>query len=1316
MRKELDLLKEEHEKERVRIMEDYNLKLEEKALLNRHMTEEITNLKNITELQENNRIRVEEECRILQEDCKVRNVEIENLNEIIAKMSSELAMRKADCFTLEELLKTQRTGNAEEKSLCEKQLTEISEMKKEIKKLSDQNSKLEAHIENQNSELKNLIDIKINIENKLLGLEEETAKTVHALDEALNDFRLKNQNLTQTNDELNKRLENITQALEEEKVYKENLSTELNQKDAINFKTMEELTENKLTIIQLQSQLDELKITSEQELTKKMQEIDRLTNHLQNLEKEKTTLGNESSTTIQQLSAKMISLEKQNKILEDDLKKSNAMIEDQRQRIVKQDEIINEKSSELKTTATALETLSKVIDKLKMEYETVANRRNDIEEELKRSEEQKAQNELNIGDLTRKLETSTNKCETLTSQNEILQQDLLAARSTCSNMQTEMKKLKDEILISQDNHSALESKANEERMEMQGKIEELEQTLTYKTKRCDELDDIIKKAKEDIIKKTQEANQLEEKLIKQELTINDHQRQQENLQTKYETLLKQNESLQNDLIVLRTSSTDSNSELMKLSQQIAEKQKSYDQLVDKTNSEHGLLESQLQTGRQRIDTLCNQMEILTRELKEAHEEKLKHLEFLKEEQAKCGKHELELSDLMRKLQSSTAKCNNVEAQNTSLQNDLSLLRASSADSNTEILKFTEELAAKQKALQQLEDKANKDRHSLESRVQELQYAAQVQQAEIDSMRTKLNEFENSKLLLTNEYESTKNELLAKAQKDLEDLRSIEAVKQKNLIETFEKQLKDAEHDKHELNETLVNFQQQIKLLQNELEKTQAEYKANEAEKQKQLETYHLEKQQLMAHLQKMQTDVTHSVKTLQEEKANLQENVQKLTNELKEKATALTQALHEVEQNRVLKTNTDSQLEMEIKKLQNNLEHVNGESEQKSYLLEENRKKIDQLKSMLEAIRVSNANISATNAELAQALEVLEQEKCETANIFELFEMESDQNMVELVEKLANLKQELKDTQDQLQLKNTQMDKYEKQMTETNERLNSIERSFSETRSDLLSKTNAVEELQRVKKELQQRIDELDIKAKQKDELQLQLEEYKNIVDEIDGVSTEKSAQLAQLQAHIQQLRDEKYKFEMTEKSLKVENANLQRKLEGIDLEKNREITALQEHINRLQTIEKLKQTGTIKDTGQSNESNTSEDSTAQINFLNSIIIDMQRKNDTLKAKIEALECVTTDFTKPHAFDLIAKRKPAPRLFCDICDEFDKHETEDCPLQASDDRQYSPPPRIEKNNNDPGSKKNRKLPEPRKYCESCEVFGHETGECDDECY
>lgn len=70
------------------------------------------------------------------------------------------------------------------------------------------------------------------------------------------------------------------------------------------------------------------------------------------------------------------------------------------------------------------------------------------------------------------------------------------------------------------------------------------------------------------------------------------------------------------------------------------------------------------------------------------------------------------------------------------------------------------------------------------------------------------------------------------------------------------------------------------------------------------------------------------------------------------------------------------------------------------------------------------------------------------------------------------------------------------------------------------------------------------------------------------------------------------------------------------------------------------------------------------------------------------------------------RRKPAPRLFCDICDEFDKHDTEDCPVQSSESSPMHTTTGIAnptKNGdvNDDGTKK-RVLPPPRKYCEVCE--------------
>lgn len=48
------------------------------------------------------------------------------------------------------------------------------------------------------------------------------------------------------------------------------------------------------------------------------------------------------------------------------------------------------------------------------------------------------------------------------------------------------------------------------------------------------------------------------------------------------------------------------------------------------------------------------------------------------------------------------------------------------------------------------------------------------------------------------------------------------------------------------------------------------------------------------------------------------------------------------------------------------------------------------------------------------------------------------------------------------------------------------------------------------------------------------------------------------------------------------------------------------------------------------------ETSLAKINFLNSIIADMQQKNDALKAKVQTLETLPMDFTKWVKFFFIS--------------------------------------------------------------------------------
>lgn len=70
------------------------------------------------------------------------------------------------------------------------------------------------------------------------------------------------------------------------------------------------------------------------------------------------------------------------------------------------------------------------------------------------------------------------------------------------------------------------------------------------------------------------------------------------------------------------------------------------------------------------------------------------------------------------------------------------------------------------------------------------------------------------------------------------------------------------------------------------------------------------------------------------------------------------------------------------------------------------------------------------------------------------------------------------------------------------------------------------------------------------------------------------------------------------------------------------------------------------------------------------------------------------------ASEPVLKKKPAPRLFCDICDCFDLHESEDCPTQ-----QQTP---------DAPHSRHGHASLQRPYCDICEAFGHWTDSCNDD--
>lgn len=84
----------------------------------------------------------------------------------------------------------------------------------------------------------------------------------------------------------------------------------------------------------------------------------------------------------------------------------------------------------------------------------------------------------------------------------------------------------------------------------------------------------------------------------------------------------------------------------------------------------------------------------------------------------------------------------------------------------------------------------------------------------------------------------------------------------------------------------------------------------------------------------------------------------------------------------------------------------------------------------------------------------------------------------------------------------------------------------------------------------------------------------------------------------------------------------------------------------------------------------------------------------------------TTNSTTAGKFK-VASTKAAPRLYCDICDLFDMHDTDDCPQQSMQTEAVIG----SANEFDTHSRHNAASTINRAYCDLCEQFGHDEADC-----
>ncbi|XP_043834615.1 CAP-Gly domain-containing linker protein 1 isoform X10 [Dromiciops gliroides] len=374
-------------------------------------------------------------------------------------------------------------------------------------------------------------------------------------------------------------------------------------------------------------------------------------------------------------------------------------------------------------------------------------------------------------------------------------------------------------------------------------------------------------------------------------------------------------------------------------------------------------------------------------------------------------------------------------------------------------------------------------------------------------------------------------------------------------------------------------------------------------------------------------------------------------------------------------------------------------------LKEAQRKNSDLLKELEELKKQADkAKVAQTAEDAMQLMEQMTKEKTETLASLE----DTRQTNEKLKNELDALKEnnsknveELNKSKERLTVENQKIEEFRKEIEALKQAAAWKSQQLSALQEENLK---LAEELGRSKEEVtsHQKLEgERSVLNNQLLEMKKRESVYKTDPDEeraslqksisiTSALLTEKDAELERLRNEVTALRGENASAKSLHsvvQSLESDKVKLELKVKNLELK-------LKENKRQLSGLG-----------GNSEEEERAQESQQMIDFLNSVIVDLQRKNQDLKMKVEMMSEAAlngNDLNNYDSDDQEKQFKKKPRLFCDICDCFDLHDTEDCPTQT----QVSEDP--------PHSTHHGSRSEERPYCEICEMFGHWATNCNDD--
>uniref|UniRef100_A0A672YGY7 CAP-GLY domain containing linker protein 1a n=1 Tax=Sphaeramia orbicularis TaxID=375764 RepID=A0A672YGY7_9TELE len=660
------------------------------------------------------------------------------------------------------------------------------------------------------------------------------------------------------------------------------------------------------------------------------------------------------------------------------------------------------------------------------------------------------------------------------------------------------------------------------------------------------------------------------------------------------------------------------------------------------------LRSQVAQGNQELETLKTQLEEVQSQGSS--------------QGAKVNKLGSLLDGKEKELLSIQQSLNTVQQQKDALEQELGSLKQKMSESTEEQIKYS-------KTMQETVEKLSK---------QEEQCASLT--AESESLKSQLAGLER-KLKTADE----KVEQLTKDKSKLE-----------NNISDMMKASGDSSVQLSKMNEDLMQKERRLEELQNHL----AEEKEKVAHLNDQLQQEMTRKDEVLK-----ETRSTHQcqISSFEEKIASLEKTVQQgetLVEELKtshKKSLSEASELHgkelqvmqdqvnQLKQDLSLSKDKGQELQKQVSELQPYKEQAQATeasgktaeafehlTKEKATLLQEK----NEAQSLLEEVRTSKQ-------EMETQLKALMEEKSKHQDDLKVLK----EQLCTETQKTKTLSQEIERLKETVSTKSQSLQKLQDEHNKLNEALDNNQKD----QSDLMKLKDEQAKLKKQLGELKQSENTL------KEQLVKEKAALQQSINKNSALTSEKDQQVENLRSELAVLRGESASVKTLQgmvQALEQDKADLQERVKRLE----KDLAAGPDGINKSSGDAVLDQLLEDKETAES-----------QIDFLNSVIVDLQRKNEELKDKLEKMAAAALNGNNASELDNYdsldkepVKKKPPPRLFCDICDCFDLHDTEDCPTQMQ--MPDSPPHTTYHGNKG----------DERPYCDICEVFGHWTESCNDD--